>query len=205
MNELTQPDAELVLTRHNSIAELKASQTKATDQELVYAVGLLFAGRKSKNTDEDASKMTLRAYVIALHGQPCFAAKNAVYAYLRNQVPGAAKTFVPSCDELLAEVERQFLLAVRHRIDPPATNQRGSYFERQREVRAKYAGSKVIHEGISSAQHQQMMKRNELPNPHFYVAQLGVIFAGTPNLVQEPRGVEKETYPSSLRNAGGTS
>lgn len=113
MNQITHKQAELILRPGTSLAELKASRPAATETDLTLAIGTLFAGRKARNGDDANSAMTLKAYVIALQGQPLFAVRNAVYAYLQNRVPGAAPAFVPSADELVAECERQFLLSVR--------------------------------------------------------------------------------------------
>lgn len=113
MNEIAQHNAPLVLTRSNSIAELKTLRRPATEADLTILIGMLFVGRKARNGDDANSALTIKAYLLALSGQPLFAVRAAIAAYLQNRVPGAAKAFVPSCDELVAEVERQFLASVQ--------------------------------------------------------------------------------------------
>lgn len=102
----------LVLTRENSIAELKANVVKATPDGLALQVAKLFAGMSHKATTGDNAAMTVAVYVSALAGQPLFAAERAVQAFLQGRVAGASAKFAPSTAELVLECDRQFNMAV---------------------------------------------------------------------------------------------
>lgn len=52
----------------------------------------------------------------------------------------------------------------------------------------QYAGFAILHDNISHVQYRKMLKRGQLPNPHFFVASAGVIYGGLhPKLVGKGR------------------
>jgi hypothetical protein len=101
--------------------------------------------------------------------------------YAKGIVPKQDKRFAPTPAEFSSECrEHDKLEKLRHRIPiaPPVAVQRGGYFQRLQAKRDEYRAFSIIQEGVGHDLYQKLLQRKVLPNPHFWVAHTGVIYAG---------------------------
>lgn len=120
---------DLTLTQANQFIEFPSGTTHgeiinsiepATQKEMAKSISALFTARKASNRGDTDAIMTVQVYEMALSGLPAFAIEAAVFAIIKGKAPNIAPVFVPSTDELVAEVERQMWMRIRVTEEPKA-------------------------------------------------------------------------------------
>jgi hypothetical protein len=110
--------------------------------------------------------------------------------FRQGRVPKQSKQFAPTPAQFIEEAEEaEKLERLRNRIPiaPPKAVQRGGYFQRLQAKRDEYRAFSIIQEGVGHDLYQKLLQRKALPNPHFWVAHTGVIYAGLhPKLAGRP-------------------
>lgn len=85
----------------------------ASRAERAKAIAMLFTAMKASDKGDADAAMTAEIYDIALEGWPAWAVDSAVTAYIRGEVDGASKVFVPATAELAETVKRHFWARIR--------------------------------------------------------------------------------------------
>lgn len=98
-----------------SVEEIRKSLPRATHQEIAKSIAMLFSSRAFRSQSQDEAAMSLEVYQMVVAEYPAYALKGAVWAIMKNKAPNIAPKWIPTTDELCAEIERHMWLRIRRK------------------------------------------------------------------------------------------
>lgn len=101
------------------VDEIRQSLPRANQQEIAKSIAMLFSSRAFKNQTDTEAAMSLEVYQMVVAEYPAYALKGAVWAIMKNKAPDIAPKWMPTTDELCAEIERQMWTRIRVKQDKP--------------------------------------------------------------------------------------